>query len=250
MAAGLRAGVGAAVEGDAARASRGWRRSGAGTGWRSCRSSWPADIAPNGARHCIQPDRTAAAAGARQAAARRTSTPTPCGSTARGGTGRWPRPAWRRSPTPPGPGRSPPPLIHVGWRRSASSTAVTPPSLMPMPAGAGVGRQPVDVVERRGRRRRRRPGRRRRSATAGRPSAGGRCRSGRCRRAPTRCSKRSSVERRARRGQVAARATGFVGSRPGRREQREPHVVVLLEADRDLAGRCALGSGRSRRCWW
>ena len=38
---------------------------------------------------------------------------------------------------PPGPGRSPPPLIHVGWRRNASSTAVTPPSLMPMPPAPG-----------------------------------------------------------------------------------------------------------------
>ena len=49
---------------------------------------------------------------------------------------------------PPGPGRSPPPLVQVGWIRSASSTAVTPPSLMP---GAGhrarVRRQPVDVVQ-------------------------------------------------------------------------------------------------------
>src|SRR3954464_13562608 len=32
---------------------------------------------------------------------------------------------------PPGPGMSAPPLIHVGWIRSASSTAVMPPSLMP-----------------------------------------------------------------------------------------------------------------------
>ena len=38
---------------------------------------------------------------------------------------------------PPGPGMSPPPLIHVGWMRSASSTAVTPPSLMPIPAAPG-----------------------------------------------------------------------------------------------------------------
>ena len=38
---------------------------------------------------------------------------------------------------PPGPGRSPPPLIHVGCSRSASSTAVTPPSLMPMPTPPG-----------------------------------------------------------------------------------------------------------------
>ena len=65
---------------------------------------------------------------------------------------------WRHSPLatasiaaitePPGPGSSPPPLIHVGCRRSASSTAVTPPSLMPMPRRPGVGGQPVDVVER------------------------------------------------------------------------------------------------------
>ena len=34
---------------------------------------------------------------------------------------------------PPGPGRSPPPLIHVGWIRNASSMALTPPSLMPPP---------------------------------------------------------------------------------------------------------------------
>src|ERR1017187_5527010 len=38
---------------------------------------------------------------------------------------------------PPGPGNSPPPLIQVGWRRKASSTAVTPPSLIPMPTGPG-----------------------------------------------------------------------------------------------------------------
>jgi hypothetical protein len=34
---------------------------------------------------------------------------------------------------PPGPGTSPPPTIQVGWSRSASSTAVVPPSLMPTP---------------------------------------------------------------------------------------------------------------------
>ena len=34
---------------------------------------------------------------------------------------------------PPGPGRSPPPLAQVGCSLSASSTAVTPPSLMPIP---------------------------------------------------------------------------------------------------------------------
>ena len=54
---------------------------------------------------------------------------------------------WRHSPAatamaaaitePPGPGRSPPPLIHVGWMRSASSMAVTPPSLMPPPLMPG-----------------------------------------------------------------------------------------------------------------
>src|SRR5271154_6935016 len=38
---------------------------------------------------------------------------------------------------PPGPGNSPPPLIQVGLSRRASSTAVTPPSLIPMPAGPG-----------------------------------------------------------------------------------------------------------------
>ena len=34
---------------------------------------------------------------------------------------------------PPGPGRSPPPLIQVGWIRSASSIALAPPSLIPPP---------------------------------------------------------------------------------------------------------------------
>src|SRR3954468_15833972 len=33
---------------------------------------------------------------------------------------------------PPGPGSSPPPFVHVGRMRSASSTAVVPPSLMPI----------------------------------------------------------------------------------------------------------------------
>src|SRR5436305_12708453 len=34
---------------------------------------------------------------------------------------------------PPGPGRSPPPLIHVGCSLSDCSSAVTPPSLVPLP---------------------------------------------------------------------------------------------------------------------
>src|SRR3954452_11891588 len=38
---------------------------------------------------------------------------------------------------PPGPGKSPPPFVHVGWMRRASSTAVTPPSLMPMAPAPG-----------------------------------------------------------------------------------------------------------------
>ena len=107
-----------------------------------------ADIAPNGARHCIQP---------------RTRPPPPPPPRRERGERRLPhraeaqhvaaQPARHREHRGdhrrrPGPGRSPPPLIHVGCRRSASSTAVTPPSLMPMPTGAGVGRQPVDVVER------------------------------------------------------------------------------------------------------
>ena len=46
------------------------------------------------------------------------------------------------------PGRSPPPLIQVGWMRSASSMALAPPSLMPPPLEPGIGRQAVDVLER------------------------------------------------------------------------------------------------------
>src|SRR5438034_1007537 len=48
---------------------------------------------------------------------------------------------------PPGPGMSPPPLIHVGWIRSASSTVVTPPSPMPAPVvGPGYGERPTMLV--------------------------------------------------------------------------------------------------------
>ena len=43
---------------------------------------------------------------------------------------------------PPGPGRSPPPLIHVGWIRNASSMALTPPSLMPPPLIPGYVERP------------------------------------------------------------------------------------------------------------
>ena len=38
---------------------------------------------------------------------------------------------------PPGPGRSMPPLCQVGWMRSASSIAVTPPSVIPAPSPPG-----------------------------------------------------------------------------------------------------------------
>ncbi len=38
---------------------------------------------------------------------------------------------------PPGPGRSPPPLIQVGWIRKASSMALAPPSLIPAPLAPG-----------------------------------------------------------------------------------------------------------------
>ena len=49
---------------------------------------------------------------------------------------------------PPGPGRSRPPLCQVGWMRSASSISGGPPSLMPTAGqAAGIGREPVDVLE-------------------------------------------------------------------------------------------------------
>lgn len=43
---------------------------------------------------------------------------------------------------PPWPGRSMPPLIHVGCMRKASSTAAMPPSLIPMPTGPGYVERP------------------------------------------------------------------------------------------------------------
>ena len=49
---------------------------------------------------------------------------------------------------PPGPGSSPPPLIHVGRNRSASSTADDAALAHPHAGRPGIGRQPVDVVER------------------------------------------------------------------------------------------------------
>src|SRR3954468_19000264 len=89
-----------------------------------------ADIAPNGARHCVQLEARPPPGGRRPSAAYVDSHTVRKHST------------WRHSPLatasmaaitdPPGPGRSPPPLVHVGWIRSASSTAVTPPSLMPI----------------------------------------------------------------------------------------------------------------------
>ena len=91
-----------------------------------------ADMAPNGSRHsCIGPD---------------TRPPPPrlrpswlyvVSQTVRKHR------TWRHRPLatacmaamtlPPGPGTSMPPLCHTGWMRSASSTAVTPPSPMPIP---------------------------------------------------------------------------------------------------------------------
>ena len=59
---------------------------------------------------------------------------------------------------PAGPKVSPPPLYQVGRRPRASSRALTPPSLEASGRGAaGVGGQPVDVVEVQVRRRRPRP---------------------------------------------------------------------------------------------
>ena len=96
-----------------------------------------ADIAPNGARHSMQRPGDAAAAARRRG---RASAYVDSHTVRKHST-------WRHSPLatasiaamtePPGPGSSPPPLIHVGCSRSASSTAVTPPSLMPMPPAPG-----------------------------------------------------------------------------------------------------------------
>ena len=154
-------GVGAAVERDPARASRASRRSGAGSGSRSCRSSWrPTSRRTARAIRAAGPTRAARRIPPRPSVAYVDSHTVRKHSTCRH------RPLATASiaaiTEPPGPGRSPPPLIHVGCSRSASSTAVTPPSLMPMPEAAGVGRQPVDVVERRARRRRSPRGTRRR----------------------------------------------------------------------------------------
>ncbi len=48
---------------------------------------------------------------------------------------------------PPGPGSSRPPLCHVGSTRSASSTAVTPPSLMPPAPGPGYVDRPSTILD-------------------------------------------------------------------------------------------------------
>ena len=98
----------------------------------------------------------------------------------------------------------------------------------------GVGRQPVDVVERRARRRRRRPGRRRPSATAGRRISRRPIAERPMPESTDRCSKRSSLSGGP--GRRAPRLGDAVGRvvAAGRLEQREPDVLVLLEADRDL----------------
>ncbi len=94
-----------------------------------------AEMAPKGARQAGRPDARPPPGPARRRAAKVDSHTVRKHST------------WRHSPeatasmaattAPPGPGSSPPPLIQVGWRRRASSTAVTPPSLIPIPAGPG-----------------------------------------------------------------------------------------------------------------
>ncbi len=134
---------------------------------------------------------------------------------------------------PPGPGRSPPPLIQVGWIRSASSTASDSPLAHPEPDGAGVGREPVDVLE----------------FQAG---IGNGCEAGVDRqrerihhqapsepRAPdprqdAPVLEALFVDRRAR--ARADRLSDPVDrvDRTGRLEQRDPDVLLVLEADRDL----------------
>src|SRR5580658_1749139 len=104
-----------------------------------------ADMAPKGARHSRNGPETRAARrrplplrlSAAAWAAWAVSTPNVDSQTVRKHS------TWRQSPEatamaaamtePPGPGRSPPPLIQVGWIRNASSIALAPPSLIPPP---------------------------------------------------------------------------------------------------------------------
>src|SRR5262245_18759658 len=101
-----------------------------------------ADSAPNGARHsAFAPDTRPPVAPPPRAAAARPRVANVDSHTVRNTSTCRHRPEATASMVamtePPGPGRSPPPLIHVGWSRSASSTAVTPPSLIPMPPAPG-----------------------------------------------------------------------------------------------------------------
>ena len=177
----------------------------------------------------------------------RRSTPTPCGSTGRGGRARRRRPWRRRRSDPPGPGRSMPPLIQVGWMRSASSIAVTAFGHT-QAASARIGREAVDVLERE-------PG------VGDRLEAGvDRQRQGVDHEAPAEARPADAAEdgpmlealvpeRRARGRAAPARAPGRPGRSPPSARRAAARRPRGARSGRPPPGRCARRPGRSRRCW-
>ena len=59
------------------------------------------------------------------------------------------------------------------------------------------------------------------------------------------------VRKRGPRGRVAGLGDDIDGRRlTGEAKERQPHILVVLEGDRDLLADGAPGQDRHPRCWW